>query len=130
MKSPLQDYTVPSAAEAGMTDPKELLQAGDGDIPSGLYEIVLDLAAKEGSEGEFEVSIVHRHGDVNTVLAQTVVTATSTEFEQFTMSVVGIDADAQAGDRLLLTVENLSDHTNQLRFGDLSSGQGYVKVPW
>jgi hypothetical protein len=102
----------------------------DGDIPGGLYEIALDLAVEEGSEGEFEISIAHVHGDARTVLAQTVVTATSTEFQRFTISVDGIDPDAQAGDRLVLMARNLSDHSNKLQFGHLDSGQCYVKVPW
>ena len=101
-----------------------------GDIPGGLYEIALDLAAAAGNEGEFEVSIALVHGKTSSILAQTVITATSTDFQHFTMSVVGIDPDAQAGDQLVLTVRNLSDHLNKFRFGDLKSGQGYLKVPW
>ena len=41
----------------------------DGDIPGGLYEIALDLAVGEGSEGELEISIAHVHEDARTVLA-------------------------------------------------------------
>jgi hypothetical protein len=104
----------------------------DGDIPGGLYEIVLDLAA-EGGEGKFEVSIVLEHEDTSTVLAQTTVTATSAKFTQFTMSVTGADPQAQAGDWLVLVVKNLSGKGQKIQYGkDVgdTEARSYVRVPW
>ena len=104
----------------------------EGDIPGGLYEVVLNLATAKEERGKnaFEVVIVLDKKDTNIEIGRTVVTGASTTQRQFTLRMIGIDPETEKGDRLKLVIKNLSSYRGTLRYGGGEGYLSYVKVPW
>ena len=103
-----------------------------GDIPGGLYEVVLNLATAKEERGKnaFEVVIVLDKKDTSIEIGRTVVTGASITQRQFTLRIIGIDPEAEKGDRLKLVIENLSAYGGTLRYGSGDGYLSYIKSPW